>query len=115
MKKKMFWLMCLVIFISGIIFIITRLTPFKILSYTPKDGSREIAVDTIANIVLNRSLSDVEKNKFLVRIKPDTEISSSWAGKQINFAPKNGFKTKTVYSIDIIYNSQKLASYSFTT
>ncbi len=115
MKKKIIWVICLVVLIGGIVFIITRLTPFKILEYTPKDGSKDISVDIVANIVLDRNLSDTEKNKFLVKITPDTEIDSSWAGKQINFAPKNGFKTKTTYSVEVIYNSRKLATYSFTT
>src|SRR5260221_3968205 len=113
MKKKIIWVICLVVLIGGIVFIITRLTPFKILEYTPKDGSKDISVDIVANIVLDRNLSDTEKNKFLVKITPDTEIDSSWAGKQINFAPKNGFKTKTTYSVEVIYNSRKLATYSF--
>lgn len=115
MKKKIFWAVCFAIMIAGIAFAIFRFTAPKVIDIVPKDKTVDMSPDKIVNIVFNRNLSDWEKSGVVIKVSPQTNIDSSWAGKQLNIAAKGGFKTKTVYNIEVDYRFFKLSSFSFTT
>lgn len=101
--------------IGGAIFLITRPKSLKIVSYSPADGSRDVAIDAVVNVVFDRNLTDSEKNLVNIKIKPEVNLDSSWADKRLNFSVKNGFKTQSTYTVEVDYGGMNLLTFSFTT
>lgn len=116
-KKKILIIILGATVIIGLVmvFLVTRVNIPKITSFTPQDGSKDVALDTTINLVFERNLTNDEKNKVSVKINPQVDIDASWAGKQYNIAGKKGFNKQTTYTVNAYCDNNKLLTFSFTT
>lgn len=104
----------LFILVCVVLLIIQALQP-KIVSYTPKDEATNVGLSDSINLVFNRELNNSEKEKINVFTTPSTDLSTSWARKQLIIAAKNKFTSNVKYKINVMFGNQVLLSFSFTT